>query len=137
MEKCKFFSSHRSVQQVDYLQTQASRHPHNHNLLCPASEVLYSDRSSVLFQSQDLLHARSTGSLNTAGGSESGKQWSVGNSHMLVLLRMTGPAPTSCALAECGKRPSGVPLDSTSALATWPAPANFRGFPPLRESRRS
>jgi hypothetical protein len=41
----------------------------------------------------------------------------------------SGPAPTSSALAECGKLPSGAQLDSV--------PAYFRGFPPPGESRRS
>jgi hypothetical protein len=51
---------------------------------------------------------------------------SVGNSHMAVLLRATGPplfwpvrgqaAPTPHALARCGKRPFGAPLDPSSSL---------------------
>jgi hypothetical protein len=48
---------------------------------------------------------------------------------MAVLLRATGPAPTPRALAGCGKRPSGAPLDL--------APVNFQGFPPPGESHRS
>jgi hypothetical protein len=40
----------------------------------------------------------------------------VKNFHISVLLRATGPAPTTCTLAGYGKLLSGAQLDSASAL---------------------
>jgi hypothetical protein len=42
--------------------------------------------------------------------------WAVGNSHMVVLPQAAGLTPVPRSLAECGKQPSGAPLDSISSL---------------------